>query len=153
MKTFHFLLIPVLILLIAAACRPAPSPIAFGSDMCHDCKMTIVDPQHAAELVTAKGKVMKFDAIECMIHHTAANPGAQYAFQLVMDYQQPESWLNASESHFLICEQIPSPMGAFLSALNSAAAAEAIQKAKGGQVHGWDSIQEKIGAHAFSHRR
>lgn len=153
MKTLRFLPIPVLVLLLAAACRPAPSPIAFGSDSCHYCKMTIVDPRHAAELVTDKGKVMKFDAIECLIHHNAAHPGESYAFQLVMDYEQPGSWLDASESHFLICEQIPSPMGAFLSALGSEAAAEVIREAKGGQVHDWDSIQKKIGAHAFSHRR
>ena len=29
--------------------------------------MTIVDRQHAAEAVTSKGKVFKFDAIECMV--------------------------------------------------------------------------------------
>ena len=30
--------------------------------------MTIVDKVHAAEIVTQKGKVYKFDATECMIN-------------------------------------------------------------------------------------
>jgi copper chaperone NosL len=31
--------------------------------------MTIVDKVHAAEIVTKKGKVCKFDATECMINY------------------------------------------------------------------------------------
>ena len=59
----------VLIISLLSACTPAPKPIEYGSDMCHYCKMTIMDKQHAAELVTDKGKVFPFDAIECMIHY------------------------------------------------------------------------------------
>lgn len=32
--------------------------------------MTIVDKQHAAQVVTKKGKAYSFDAIECMVHYS-----------------------------------------------------------------------------------
>ena len=59
-------LLPLILLatVLLAACQPSPKPIEYGSDMCDYCKMTIVDQQHAAELVTTKGKAFKFDAIE-----------------------------------------------------------------------------------------
>ena len=65
-KPTHAAIVTILFLSLAA-CTVAPVPINFGSDGCHFCKMTIVDKQHAAELVTSKGKAYKYDAIECMI--------------------------------------------------------------------------------------
>ena len=44
--------------------------------------MTIVDNKHSAELVTTKGKVYKFDAIECMIRHLQNIEDQQYQFIL-----------------------------------------------------------------------
>ena len=54
MKKLIQLLIPIL--LITVSCKVEPDEIEYGKDGCHFCKMTIVDNQHAAELVTAKGK-------------------------------------------------------------------------------------------------
>ncbi|MCB0620489.1 MAG: hypothetical protein KDC41_17650, partial [Saprospiraceae bacterium] len=56
----------VLCIFLFLACRPAPQPIEYGSDLCDYCKMTIVDRQHAAEAVTGKGRAYRFDAIECL---------------------------------------------------------------------------------------
>ena len=35
--------------------------------------MTIVDPRYGAELVTTKGKVYKYDAVECLINSVYAD--------------------------------------------------------------------------------
>ena len=64
----RFLLISAAAVLIIG-CEVKPQEIAYGQDACHFCKMTIVDRQHAAELVTVKGKAFKYDAIECMMNH------------------------------------------------------------------------------------
>ena len=61
------------LLLLFAACSPQPRPIEYGTDLCDFCRMTIVDKQHAAELVTDKGRVYKFDAIECMVNYLEQN--------------------------------------------------------------------------------
>lgn len=54
--------------MLLSACTPKAQSITYGADMCHFCKMNIVDVQHASEIVTKKGKVFKYDAIECMLN-------------------------------------------------------------------------------------
>ncbi len=52
---------------LLVSCKVEESPINYGKDACKYCKMKIVDQQHAAEIVTKKGKPFKYDAIECMV--------------------------------------------------------------------------------------
>ena len=62
-------LLPLLLTLaFSIACTVSPKPIDYGHVACHYCSMTIVDKQHAAQLVTTKGKVFNFDAVECMMN-------------------------------------------------------------------------------------
>ena len=53
---------------LTVGCSVGPKPIDYGHVGCHFCSMTIVDKQHAAQLVTTKGKVFNFDAVECMMN-------------------------------------------------------------------------------------
>ena len=109
--------------LILACCSVEPEPISFGQDACDFCRMTIVDQAHAAELVTTKGKVYKFDAIECMVNFEARN-NHEYAHKLAMNYSEPGKFLDAGSARFLISENIPSPMGAYLSAFSDMSTAQ-----------------------------
>jgi copper chaperone NosL len=126
------------------ACSPSPQPIDYGNDMCHYCKMTIVDQQHAAEAITSKGKAYKFDAIECMVNYLKDNEVEAYAFLLVNDYEQPKVLIPAEDSYYLISESIPSPMGAYLSAFATKSKAEAVQAEKGGDVYNWELLQQQM---------
>lgn len=127
--------------LAAASCAPSPKPINYGSDMCHYCKMTIVDRQHAAEAVTAKGKAFKFDAIECMVNYLEEQQEQEHAFLLVNDYEAPGELIPAQESYYLISPNIPSPMGAYLSAFNTEQRARAVQSEKDGEVFDWEGLR------------
>ncbi len=112
--------------------------------MCQYCKMTIVDKQHAAELVTLKGKVYKYDAIECLVPHLLKGAPENYSFILVNDYNNPGSLIDGPSSYFLISDAIPSPMGAFLSAFESKSAAEKIANSKGGEVYDWNELKMRF---------
>lgn len=136
--------IPFLLFLISA-CSPTPKAIEYGADHCHFCKMTIVDRQHAAEAVTAKGKVYKFDAIECMVQYLKEQANTEYAHLLVNDYEEPSTLIDAKTSHYLISEAIPSPMGAFLSAFANKEAAQKIQTAKNGELYNWTELNQVLG--------
>lgn len=126
--------------LFLLACSPKPRPIEYGADACEYCSMTIVDNQHAAEAVTAKGKVYKFDAIECMVNYTLKNADTEMAFLLVNPYTRPGELIPAGGSTFLISKNLPSPMGAFLSAFPSAGEARAMQAEKGGTLYDWEDL-------------
>ncbi len=128
-------------LLLLMGCAVEPSPIAYGSDFCHFCRMTIVDKQHGAEIVTGKGKVYKFDAVECMLNHFNDTDNQSIALFLVNGYTQPGKLIDATGAYFLISEGIPSPMGAYLTAFSSEADALDAQKFHGGQVFTWQQIK------------
>jgi copper chaperone NosL len=127
-------------LLILFSCNVSPQAIDYGNDGCHFCKMTIVDKVHAAEMVTNKGKVYKYDATECMINALKDFDDAEIALLLSNDYKDPEALIDSKKATFLITENIPSPMGAFLSAFKTRAEAEHTQSEKGGELYTWDQL-------------
>jgi len=108
MKTVFF----IGLMLTAMACSVKPEPIVFGKDNCHTCKMTIMDKRFGAEIVTTKGKVFKFDDVNCMINFV--NSGyldeRDIAYKLVIDYAQPEKLIAAGEAFYLKSPEIRSPM-------------------------------------------
>lgn len=128
------------LLLVFFSCNVGPEPINYGSDGCHFCKMTIVDKVHAAEIVTQKGKVYKFDATECMINFMDDFDSSEIKLYLSNNYTDPEALIDATQATFLISENIPSPMGAFLSAFKNKADAEKTQAEKGGTLYTWDEL-------------
>ncbi len=129
------------LLLLATACNVKPKQINYGEDMCHYCSMTIVDRQHAAQLVTNKGKVFNFDAAECMIHSLPEFDQDAIALFLVTDYEEPEKLIDATKATFIVTPEIPSPMRANLSALKSRERALALQTLKQGDLYSWQEIQ------------
>ncbi len=135
-QTFYSLLVP----LVFMACQAKPQPIVYGEDACHFCKMTIVDKVHAAEVVTKKSKVYKFDATECMINFRSEFETAEIALYLSNNFTQAEELIDATQATFLISENVPSPMGAYLSAFEDKADAEALLKEKGGQLYTWEEL-------------
>lgn len=130
----------VFVLLILAGCNVAPKAIDYGNEACHFCNMTIVDKQHAAEVVTNKGKVYKFDSTECMVHFLEDFDNTGIELFLSNDYSTPEVLIDATQATFLICEQIPSPMGANLSAFKNNEDAVRFQKEKGGSLYSWEEL-------------
>ncbi|MFD0975582.1 nitrous oxide reductase accessory protein NosL [Salinimicrobium gaetbulicola] len=141
MKAFSFILI---LSVLFISCEIAPKPIEYGSDNCEYCKMTIVDRQHASQIVTDKGRSYKFDAIECMIHYDREYLDQPAAMYLVSDFKMPGELIDATKASYLISPEISSPMGANLSGFNSEAAAEKTKEEYGGELYSWDSIKDHI---------
>ena len=131
----------LLFLLLASSCNVGPKPIAYGADGCHFCRMTIVDRQHAAEIVTDKGKVFKFDSSECMMNHLKDIDQKQVALYLVNDYNQPGELIDATEATYLISDRIPSPMGEFLTAFKTEQAAVDALMTYDGDLLTWEQLK------------
>lgn len=109
-------------------------------DGCHYCKMTIVDKIHAAEIVTKKGKVYTFDSAECMVHFLKEFDSSEVKLYLSNYFSEPEKLIDATKATFLISQNIPSPMGAFLTAFNNKNEAIKIQSEKGGTLYNWEEL-------------
>ncbi|MEP5340133.1 MAG: nitrous oxide reductase accessory protein NosL [Algibacter sp.] len=138
----HFSII--ILLLLFFGCNIKPQAIDYGNDGCYFCKMTIVDKVHAAEVVTTKGKIYKFDATECMVNFIKEFNTSEIELYLSNNYTEPETLIDATKAFFLISENIPSPMGAFLSAFKEEADAVKYQKNKGGKLYNWNELLEKF---------
>jgi copper chaperone NosL len=137
-----YIILPVLLFL--ASCSIEPKEINYGKDACSYCKMNIVDQQHAAEIVTQKGKVYMYDAIECMLRDEDHNNVEEVGLYLVMDYNNPNTFLKAEEAFYLISEEVPSPMGGNLSSFSTKDAADQLQEEKSGTVYDWSGIREEF---------
>ena len=137
----NYRIVMLLFLLFATSCRIGPQPIDYGSDGCHFCSMTIVDRQHAAEIVTDKGKVFKFDASECMMNHIKDIDQKQIALYLVNDFDQPGELIDATMATYLISVRIPSPMGEFLTAFKTEKAAVDALMTYEGDLLTWEQLK------------
>ncbi len=138
MRNLLYVLIASIFLCVS--CEVKPKEIAYGEAACHFCRMTIVDHQHAAQLVTHKGKVFNFDAAECMVNYLDEIDDNTIGLLLVSDYNHPGKLIPAETATFIISEGIPSPMGANLSSFSNIKDAERILSEKGGDLYDWQSL-------------
>jgi len=139
------LIVISLLTLVILSCSVEPKAIEYGTDACSFCKMTIVDRQHAAELVSKKGKVFKYDAIECMIRDLKRNRSvSEIAFFLIADFTGKGEFTDAQKATYLISNNIPSPMGANLSGFKDKNAAEKIKNMESGELFSWTELLERF---------
>ena len=112
----------VMLAFVFWACSIEPEPLTYGKDQCHSCKMTLMDQKFGAELVTTKGKVYKFDDINCLFNFY--NEGSvnknDFRFKLVVDFSQPEKLIDAEKAVYLKSGEIKSPMASHIAAFETA---------------------------------
>ncbi len=130
--------------MMANACEVKPQAIDYGHDECHYCKMTIVDRQHSAQLVTVKGRSYKYDAIECMMNHLRDWDHPEVKYYLVADYSEPGVLVDAREASYLISESIPSPMGEFLSAFREKSIRDRTLAENDGDSMDWEALKKEF---------
>jgi copper chaperone NosL len=120
-------LIPMMMLM---ACKVDPEPIDFGKDACDHCKMVIMDPKFGAEIITEKGRIYKFDDVNCKINYIDENNIAEenLTYNLVIDFSEPQTLINADRAYYVKSEEIKSPMGSQIAAFNSEDAAQKMIK-------------------------
>lgn len=128
---------------LISSCKPKSEPIAYGENDCSYCQMTIVDKIHGAQLVTSKGKVYKYDAVECMVMALKEMDETDMAMILVNHLEEPEALIDATSSTFLISKKLPSPMGGFLTAFASREAAEDALIEYGGELYSWQELKNE----------
>jgi copper chaperone NosL len=130
-----------------SGCAKKPATIAFGTDACEHCSMTITDQRYGAILVTDKGRSYKFDSVECMMGALAQGEklaGATVHSFYVMDYAHPGQIIDASHASFLVSPNLPSPMGANVSSFGQEVDANHVQTEKGGDIMTWGAVQRHI---------
>lgn len=143
---------PLLVLLLAllvGACASGPQEVHWGEDVCAHCQMVISDERYAAQVVDARGKTWKFDAIECMVAFVGEGGGSLEGYEAwVADGRT--GWTPVEAAHFVASERIRSPMGGGLTAFPDAARADRTAREVEGTVLRWEQLLAGAGAQGHS---
>ncbi|PRY03377.1 copper chaperone NosL [Pontibacter ummariensis] len=126
--------------LLLLACEVAPQEIVYGQVNCAHCNMTVSDSRYGAELVSSKGKAFMFDSAECLAAYLIDNPEKKQdaAFVLVTDFAKPNTLIDVKNAAFLQSENLPSPMGLFLTAFADKNTAGQFQQKHKGRLLSWE---------------
>ena len=97
-----------------------PRPIEYGRDQCAFCRMVVSEPRFAASLLTAAGRTLVFDSVECLAsytsRHRAARERAPRSLWVSVD-ARPGRLVPAEEARYARDAGSPSPMGKGIRAL------------------------------------
>jgi copper chaperone NosL len=129
----------IIALMLLSSCSSGPEPFKYGEDICHTCKMGIVDPKFGNEIVTDKGKVYKFDDLNCMalFLKSGAIEEKNIRQKYVINFEKQNEFLDINKAFFLVSPAVKSPMGGNAGAFNSMEAAEKFNAGKSGKIFSW----------------
>ncbi|MBK6814387.1 MAG: nitrous oxide reductase accessory protein NosL [Saprospiraceae bacterium] len=126
------------------SCKTSSEPFVIGVDACQVCKMGIVDTKYGGELITKKGKLLKFDDIGCMIKHLKTNSSGSIISQaLTMDYLKSNHFIPVDSAWFLISPDLKSPMNSHVAAFADLSSVQNHQTKYPGEILKWDALLSK----------
>lgn len=126
------------------ACTPKPEPIRYGEDNCYFCKMTLTDKRYGAELVTQKGKVYKFDDLNCLGNFIKLGEVTteNTAFTLAVDFKTGRL-TDVQQAFFLNNEALKSPMRADIACFTEQEHRNGLKtELGGGQEMNWQEVKQ-----------
>ena len=122
------LLLTLILTVAATACsvNDEPQPIELGKDLCEGCKMAITDGKFGCELITDKGRCLKFDDLSCLFHYIGKNriDDNKVLKIYVGDYMQPDKLIDIRTAGLVLGNDIPSPMNGGVAAFSDLAVAK-----------------------------
>ena len=124
-------------LMLTGCGTDGPEPIVLNKDQCNYCKMTISDEKFACQIMNDKGRIFKFDDLECLKAVWKEQQGAQ---AWVTDYRSPGKWMPATEAFYVTSEALRSPMGGNTAAFSSREVADTYASQQAGQTITWSTI-------------
>ena len=128
------------------SCSTEKSQINYGQEGCSYCQMMIMDQRFGAEIVTGKGKIYKFDAMECLLNFKMENPdiATVIATEWTNVHNEDSMLYAAHECTYLRSPNLPSPMGMYINTYKDLKTAEAYQKEHGGELFTWTELNNRF---------
>lgn len=127
---------------ISSCTNNGPTPINYHQDACDFCKMTIAESRFAAELVTTKGRVYKFDDLSCLLKYTKENIEMAVQNYYVGNFDKEQELINANGAFFVKDENLHSPMGGNTAAFANKETAENYANKNKASVTTWNDLDK-----------
>lgn len=126
-------------------CKAGPKAIRYGQDECAGCKMTLVDQHHGAEIVTARGRIFKFDDLACLLAFRRRDSGrlGSDARLVVIDFNRPNTFVPVGQAFFLHHDRLRTPMGGGFAAFSNETERETARGllGGGGRILRWSDVE------------
>jgi len=113
----------VIVILCSCSSKPTPEPIHVGEDVCANCRMAIIEPQFASEIILSSGEVLKFDDLGCLAARSKSTETPVMQNTFVNDYLTRE-WINGEKAVIVRGATVQTPMGSGAVAFTSPEEAE-----------------------------
>lgn len=134
----------IILLLNLYACSPeGPDPIALHKDTCAFCKMKISEGHFAAEAITKKGRVLKFDDVYCLKEYKNENAATEIAQHYVHYYPGNNELIPAEPAFYVKSNQLKSPMAGNIAAFKTEVEAKEQAQKLGGELMNWNEMLTK----------
>lgn len=132
-----------LFLFALASCSVKPEPLNYGKDGCYTCKMTLVDKKFGGEILTKKGKVYKFDDVNCLVgfYKSGIEPADNVHSILFTDFANENSLIDATTSNFLVSDKLRTPMGSGVAVFSTTTQPPSELE---GKVEIWDEMLKRF---------
>lgn len=129
----------------------APPEIVYDSSVCDFCNMIISDSRFAAATIVedeaGRPAPRLFDDYNCQLNDEAEAPDRIVLTRWVHDHGSRE-WLPAAEAHFVIADDLRTPMASHAAAFAQRDAAEQAASEWGGEVIDLDALRDHFNAPA-----
>lgn len=134
----------LLLVLFMISCSPESKPIAYGTDKCEYCRMSIVDSRFGCQIVTQKGKIYSFDAVECLVNYLDEEVEDESKLNLILTNtcDAPGVLTNVKTCTYLRSETLPSPMGMYLNPYRDNKEALNTSKQHPGDLLTWEDLRQ-----------
>lgn len=110
-------------ILFTSCTGSGPQPISLNKDACDFCKMTISDGRFAAEFITAKGRMYKFDDLSCMMQYIASQGEGSIKKYYISEFTKELEYIDATTAWYIHHEDLKSPMNGNTAAFSTKEAA------------------------------
>jgi copper chaperone NosL len=139
MKNVAFICVFLTLLI---SCNVEPRAIRYGEDVCHHCKMKLMDPHFGAEVITEKGKIFIFDDANCLMAFIESYeiPREDLKHILIADYHTPEMLLDARMSFYLKSNSFKTPMASNIAAFADYEILKEYKAKHGGVYLAWGEL-------------
>jgi copper chaperone NosL len=131
-------------MLLLPGCENGPQAIDFGKDACAECNMTLVDKRFGAEFVTGKGRVFKFDDVNCMVGFIKREPhaGDTAARRFIVAFNDGGALVEADQLVFVKHKALRTPMRSHVAAFRDKESAQATLDGlgEGGNFLTWKDV-------------
>jgi len=124
------------------SCSVSPQPLKLGVDNCTFCQMTVSNVRFGAEILTKKGKALKYDDISCMVSDMKQKniPESEINTIYSVDFCGDHQLIDVKTSYFFMSENLKSPMGGNVASFSNKDSMNYYLGTFAGEVVAWNDI-------------